>query len=243
VNRTLELIDGQAHAVLENGARIKYVFVVGGFGTSRYLYHKVSEYCTERGFEARQPDFPWSSIVRGAVARGLEAGSAGLVSLRLCRRHYGTPVAEVFSPLRGHIEEDSFIEEYTGEKMARGQMHWLLSKGQGLTNGSPKRASIDCIRTFSATESRMWQARLVACDEDDAPKRYMHNSAYNVCTVHADLTSVPLEKFMECRRGPNQVSFYMAEFKIGFVIDGATLKFFLNFDGQEYGSVSAKYDP
>ena len=121
VNRTLELIDGQVAEIHKTGARVKCVFLVGGFGKSNYLFKKIEEYAAERGFSAMRPANPWSAVARGAVARGLEPDGAGMVELRKCRLHYGTPVAQRFIP-GVHSESDAYIDELTGEKRARGQM-------------------------------------------------------------------------------------------------------------------------
>jgi hypothetical protein len=77
VNRTLELIDGQAAEIHKKGARVKVghsilgsgrrgilmscdqaVFLVGGFGKSNYMFKKVEEYCSQRGFTAMRPNNP-----------------------------------------------------------------------------------------------------------------------------------------------------------------------------------------
>lgn len=96
------------------------MFLVGGFGRSDYLYKRVEEYCKDRGFGVRRPPYPWSAVVRGAVARGLEPNGGGLVELRKCRLHYGTPVSQRFVPGK-HSESDSYIDELTGEKYAKGK--------------------------------------------------------------------------------------------------------------------------
>lgn len=144
-------------------------------------------------------------------------------------------------------------------------MHWLLTKGESLSATTPKRVSIECCRTFRPTDSRVFTAKLVACNDDYAPRRYFENSnfpppfqeflscetctdspitgVYNVCTLHADISTVPESKFHQARRGLGGEMFYIAEFKIEIIAHGANLKFFLTFEGQEYGSVSANYDP
>jgi hypothetical protein len=45
----------------EGGIKIsceQAVFLVGGFGKSNYMFKKVEEYCSERGFTAMRPDNP-----------------------------------------------------------------------------------------------------------------------------------------------------------------------------------------
>jgi hypothetical protein len=113
----------------------------------------------------------WSAVVRGAVARGLESQTADLIYLRKCRRHYGTPASEPFSAFK-HQEEDMYVDEHDGEKYAKGQMSWLITKGCALVSSQARHAEIELYRTFDAGESRVFKARLVACDDDVAPRRY-----------------------------------------------------------------------
>jgi len=63
----------------------------------------------------------WSAVARGAVARGLEPDGGGMVELRMCRMHYGTPMGERFVTGK-HDAEDAYIDELTGEKRARGML-------------------------------------------------------------------------------------------------------------------------
>ena len=63
----------------------------------------------------------WSAVVRGAVARGLEPDGEGLVDLRKCRVHYGTPVSVEFDSSI-HDPSDAYTDEFTGRKMAKGRL-------------------------------------------------------------------------------------------------------------------------
>jgi len=101
------------------------------------MFQKVQEYCTARGFETRRPSFPcvhslilsamytdvtsWSSVARGAVARGMEAVGNNPVRLRLCRRHYGVRVLQRWDPSIHHHSDDIYTHEVTNEKMAAGK--------------------------------------------------------------------------------------------------------------------------
>lgn len=150
------------------------VILVGGFGRNAYLFKKVSEYCAEHDILARKPTFPWSAVARGAVCRGLEGPASGLVLVRLARKHYGTPVSVPY--IAGvHNAADMYIDELTGSKYARGQMRWLVDKGERLPETSPKKVSILCSCSFKRTEDRTFGAVLVGCDEDEVPSRYAHD--------------------------------------------------------------------
>lgn len=75
-----------------------------------------------------------------------------------------------------------------------GQMHWLLTKGESLSATTPKRVSIECCRTFRPTDPRVFTAKLVACNDDYAPRRYFENSNFpspprNSCHTKRVLTA------------------------------------------------------
>lgn len=240
VEKTCNLIAGQIDQVQRAGSQVKYVFLVGGFGKSPYMFDRVRQFARTRGISTIQPTMAWSAVVRGAVARGLESGGSDLIYLRKCRRHYGTPASEPFSAFK-HTEEDAYIDEHDGEKYAKGQMSWLIKKGDPLLSSQARHAEIELYRTFDATDSRVFKARLVACDADVAPRRYADDSAYNVTILSADLSSVPESKFQVARSGPQGKPYFIANFKINISLT-SNLKFWLTFNGQEYGSVTTQYD-
>ncbi|KAF2685161.1 actin-like ATPase domain-containing protein [Lentithecium fluviatile CBS 122367] len=242
VNRTLELIDGQIASIIRaKRNKPKMVLVVGGFGRNAYLFKKIEEYCRERDILARKPNFSWSAVARGAVCRGLEAPSTGLVAVRLARKHYGTPISQLFRE-GVHHPDDAYISELTGMKYAKSQMCWLVDKGERLPEDTPKKVSIECCCNFKLTDDREFGAVLVGCNEDDAPKRYVHDDAYNICRVRADLSDVPTHKFARARSGLGREEFLTAEFRLEATFVDSQIKWVFVFDGQEYGSVTVSYD-
>ncbi|KAF2463990.1 actin-like ATPase domain-containing protein [Lindgomyces ingoldianus] len=242
INRTLELIDGQIASVLRKGRnKPKMVIIVGGFGKNPYLFKKITEYCIQRGIVARKPTFPWSAVARGAVCRGLEGPLTGLVAVRLARKHYGTPVCTPYKP-GIHNAADMYVDEFTGSKYAKGQMRWIVDKGERLPESSPKKVSIECSCTFKKSEDREFGAILVGCDADAAPARYAHETAYNICRVRADLSTVPESKFARARSGLGAEEFLIAEFKLQATLCGGNIDWKFIFDGKEYGTVSVSYD-
>ena len=78
-----------------------------------------------------------------------------------------------------HSQEDMYVDEYDGRKYAKGQMTWLVAKGERFSESQPKKACIDVIRQFRIGEDRNFGAVLVGCDEDDAPQRYAHKGLYS----------------------------------------------------------------
>jgi len=120
----------------------------------------------------------WSAVARGAVCRGLEHGDNGLVAVRLARQHYGTPTSTPYIAAI-HNEADAYIDKYTGRKYARGQMNWLVEKGDALPEGSsPKTMTISVCTHFTADEDRTIGAVLVGCADEIAPKRFADDGKF-----------------------------------------------------------------
>jgi hypothetical protein len=113
------------------------------------------------------------------VCRGLEGPGSGVVEVRLSRKHYGTPVSVPFNP-RIHDTRDRYVDEYDGRTYAKGQMRWLVDKGERLPEQNPKIASIECSASFRVDEEKAFGAVLVGCDKDDAPRRYADDSEFAI---------------------------------------------------------------
>ncbi|KAH8898759.1 actin-like ATPase domain-containing protein [Thozetella sp. PMI_491] len=229
VNRTLELIDGQA------------VFVVGGFGLNNYLFQKIQEYCKSRSIQTRRPKHPWSAVARGAVCRGLEGKTSGLVAVRLARKFYGTPVSRLYNPDL-HIEADAYIDEYTGRKMAKGQMVWLTEKGDRLPEDIPKTFEIQVSSHFTYLEEKEIGAQLCACTEDAAPRRYAHDDVKVICKVRANFSDIPVSRFPRMRNPKTGQEYYEVDFKLEARFVGGELTWRLLFEGKEWGSTTVSYD-
>ena len=60
--------------------------------------------------------------------------------------------------------------------------------------------------------------------------------------MRADLSDVPLSKFTRARARLGGVEFLIASFTIELLVDNSQLKFFLMFEGEEYGSVVPNFE-
>ncbi|KAK6529165.1 hypothetical protein TWF694_004377 [Orbilia ellipsospora] len=235
VQQIIDLIQGQIDAICDTGVTPKYVFLVGGFGESDYLLHKLSAYKWNRAgqIEIINPDDAWSAVSRGAVLRGLEGS---LVTNRRCRRNYGTRINTVFDPTIHH-EEDAFYSTDTGMKMARNQVSWIVEKGADTDSNT--RFKLKCGTTFQKGEKLRRGATLVASDLDTAPHSYRDRSVHDLCFLMADLSMVPEEQFDEVNI--NGQACLSAEFTIEMAFESAEIKFQLYFKDNCYGQVKTTF--
>jgi hypothetical protein len=116
----------------------------------------------------------WSAVVRGAVAVGLE-GTSSAVLHRKSRRHYGTEYCPRYEHSK-HKSTDAFTDEHDGLMYARGQVSWLIAKGQDLHASEPTHATTRMLYSYWPGQSRTGISTLMACDEDHSS----HDSKHKV---------------------------------------------------------------
>lgn len=117
----------------------------------------------------------WSAVARGAVYRGLDIPDRGLITTRLARKHYGTPVSSRYNP-KLHGPNEWHIDRYTNEKMVSGEMSWLGNKGERLPEDDKKTISIILHSHHDLEEIRVISSELVGCSADEAPRKRLDES-------------------------------------------------------------------
>ncbi|KAH7396593.1 Hsp70 family protein [Phaeosphaeria sp. MPI-PUGE-AT-0046c] len=230
LRRTYELLlEQMKQSRISGKVQIKYVFMVGGFSESPYMFEKIKNFVEAHGLQAIRPAYAWSAIVRGAAVKGLEGDGRTPIKNRKCRRHYGTDCTSLFVSGK-HREGDSYICPYTGGKRAANQMSWLLRKGQDLSTMADSHASYSFVQNFWQYEKRTACMELLACDGDRAPQR---------CKDPVDLSGVPHSAF-QIHTTFDGRRYYSLGFEVEISVQ-SSLEFSFVVDGVRYGSVTAKY--
>jgi hypothetical protein len=159
--------------------------LVGGFSESPYMYDTIKKFAKDLRLQAfrpasayvntpRLPINPliydrWSAVVRGAATAGLEGGD-NLVKYRKCRRSYGTDSGHHFRAGKHH-EYESYVSDFTGEKLALGQMDWIVKKGEDLATRKDAHAKLEHTLDFWPKSRRTTSVGLYASEEDNPPQR------------------------------------------------------------------------
>ncbi|KAL2827784.1 actin-like ATPase domain-containing protein [Aspergillus cavernicola] len=216
---------------------INRIILVGGFGDSEYLRKSFqSSFASNGKITITVPDSPQAAIVQGAALRGLE----GLQSTtKRCRRHYGFSWGMLF---RYGIDDEanSYIHPFTGEKMTRGRMKWMIAKGDKYTYNYTNSVSI----TWSYYEGGKLNHSLqfYACDQKAAPEREDDNNVYEVGDIIIDFTNVHLAIFDS--KITNGMKLYRLDYEL-HVVFGAqegVLKFKATSQGQTIGQTSINFN-
>ncbi|KAF1944788.1 Hsp70 family protein [Clathrospora elynae] len=239
LRKTCELIADQIQkAKASKRVSMKYVFLVGGFAESPYIYGKIKEYCEGLGLETIKPGCAWSAVARGAVVKGIEGDSTAILT-RKSRRHYGTVVCRSFvSGL--HEESDAFTHAYFATEWARDQTNWLIHKGQDMHASHETHAAAEIYTQFWPGEERFMSMKLIACDAEDAPTSSKHAAVYNVTTVVADLRNVP-DSYLEMKVNPIGETYFHVKTLVHISMQ-STLDFYITVNGKKCGSIAAQYE-
>ena len=111
------------------------ILLVGGFGSSEYLFTRLKEKYTPILATPSNPDVvlqpvdAWTAVVRGAVIRGMET----IVQTRRSRHHYGVKYWEYFDENR-HDEAHKYWDTTREKWLAENQIKWYISKVYTLLN-------------------------------------------------------------------------------------------------------------
>jgi molecular chaperone DnaK (HSP70) len=129
VDEIVEMVKYHIRSIDDHGARCKNLFLIGGFGESKFLQQELEDTLKRRDDrELRVPDTSWTAVARGAVICGIEKDSmANVVRTSASPKHYGIAIDE---SAHGHTDErDLDVNAVTGKAIARNQMRWLINKG------------------------------------------------------------------------------------------------------------------
>ncbi|KAK3615377.1 hypothetical protein LTR56_026625 [Elasticomyces elasticus] len=234
------LIEGQINQLQSFGLKVDGLVLVGGFGQSECLL-KCLKGRFSRGassIEIFQPVNAWTSVVRGAVLRGLEGSE--MVTNRKARRHYGVEYREPF-PAGRHPNSCKEWDNIEERWVAANRMEWFIKKGQTVSSTEP--VLFDFYVSFDAGHSRTLTEELIICDADVAPKGFDSKAGAVTrvaCKMVVNVNSVPRHLFEEHRNSQGR-SYQCLSFQLGMQVESGGLRFDFRVDGVVYGKVAVTF--
>ncbi|KAG2191590.1 hypothetical protein INT46_008889 [Mucor plumbeus] len=185
VERVIALLEKQYNAVPDK--KVSCIFLVGGFGSSNYLFQRVQEVFESRVDQVLCPPRAAMAVVRGAVYFGL---NPRVITSRVSRRTYGInaglPFDEKLDPISSRVVRPDGSIRCTSRFLV------FVKKGDVLP--------IDhCIRermfvyygTIKATDIMLY-----ATDEDKEPRYFDEPNVKQVAAI-----SVPIPKLPDVAHG------------------------------------------
>ncbi|KAI8626325.1 hypothetical protein F5Y19DRAFT_488376 [Xylariaceae sp. FL1651] len=135
-----KLIKSQIDAILSVTCNMpEFIVLCGGFGRCEYIYRKLqTQYKGHTEILYERNDRPWTAVARGAVLSSVQNQQKQVkIHSRVSRYSYGWAKMEDFDH-RIHHPEDLDTDELTGRCIARGQMEWIVLRGESVEAQKPR---------------------------------------------------------------------------------------------------------
>ncbi|KAF5628925.1 Hsp70 family heat shock protein [Fusarium sp. NRRL 52700] len=183
-----------------------------------------------------QPDDAWAAIVKGAALSRLSY--TNVVSTKAAR-HYGVIVRGTYEPITDKGRR-TFVDPVDGTLRAD-KMEWYILKGQDLKRDQEIRRSLSRhVPKVHSDNDLLFQDKLSMSDVVLAPQHPTSDVRTN-CTLTSDLRAVDKSLFKD-RVGIDGREWLQVKFELVISTREAAMKFWLEYDGKEVGSVFATYE-
>lgn len=234
----LRLVDDQVNAALykRRGQSVKGIFLVGGFGASRYVKKVLQERYEPQGIQIIQPHDAWGAIVKGAVLSRL-ANQASVVSTQAIR-HYGIIAKSMYDPLVDHGQPIVYTMGDNKKKVEK--LTWYIRKGEDLhRDRTIKFPFFRRIKSDFHPLDLIFRPKL---SYSEAPAAPFHpgRDVRTCCTFRADLREIDHAHLIS-KVGDDGKKYFDISYTLVVSTASANMKFSLEIDGQEMGSVEASF--
>ncbi|CZS73222.1 unnamed protein product [Fusarium graminearum] len=239
-----ELITTQIRQVEEGYQKPpKFVFLVGGFGRSKYLYQCLDETFGKKThiIQKRGAD-PLSSVLRGAVLHalsrtGLADSITAVVDSRISRHNYGTVFNDCPFDIKKHDIRDREYCPYGKNWIAADQAEWYIGIGDAVSIYKP--ASFSCYQALTNPDQGL-QIEIVISDSAEPPAR-RDESVKRLCLIKVPL---PSKVWGKLRKEINEdgKAFRRINYDLRMISDGSSLEFAIWFKEQCLASQYVEFE-
>jgi hypothetical protein len=184
----------------------------------------------------------WSAVVQGAVLFGMEkANRQTQATVKPCPRSYGVSVSRAYSK-RLCSDQDKETSAITNQTLAKGQLIWLIRKGDMLQLSKPRIFQEELYCHFVEGQQRYVSLPIYEYLDDDLPMRFenAHEGELRsfemqvtrltipelttAATLTADLNSISLLEMEKFKNSMTGRAFYQACLVCKWTVTDATLK-------------------
>ncbi|KAI1414508.1 actin-like ATPase domain-containing protein [Hypoxylon sp. FL1857] len=251
-----KLIDSQITSGSQRNISITGIILVGGLGSSPYLYDTLRAKYGRQHIDILQSSGmgPRTAISRGAVSKGFLDSRANMsdddqanmnippviITSTISRAHFGVQFKTKFEEGK-HLEEDRQWDDLEERWKAKKQMHWYVRKGDDVSKSEPVRA--EWYRNYEGGFGKAMKQTIYQCADEVAPGR-MNGEVKVLC----DIEWVPDVSFeeLEWKTNSSGKRYKRLDYAIEFIPLGATAEFAVYIDGRKQkgkGSiVNIQYD-
>ncbi|KAF8448441.1 hypothetical protein BGX38DRAFT_1142745 [Terfezia claveryi] len=242
-------------AETKTGAPITGVLLVGGFGSSPYLFKYLSTKLKRSDgipVKVLQPPDAWISIALGAVQYGLSMrqvregilpSGSGIVGSRIARFSYGVSAGEPFIPGL-HPSNKMYYSPLTGGFWCRGRMQWFVKKNERILDG--KDIEVELVKhcpTGVEPDQLVFPQEILSCDLEEPPRDAESTDVRHLLIFTADLGGVSRRKhFIRKKAAHEQSAYFAIPLSMLMRYESGCLGFSMAVGGKAVGKGSVNYD-
>ncbi|KAI1746422.1 hypothetical protein F4680DRAFT_401390 [Xylaria scruposa] len=243
-----KLVEGQIQKATKKGLSVTGIILVGGLGSSPYLYDYLKAVHSKTGIAVLQSSGmrPRTAICRGAVFKGFleklseelseEPGTSIRIASTISRASYGIKKRTPFREWK-HLEVDKEWDRIEGCWKAINQMDWYLTRGQDVPKLKPVRRSF-----YQLVEKASFDGTLTIwfyqCDDEVPPdRRTLSVDILGMLECNVDVLYSDLPDF----ESKTRESWKKLSYEIEMVPSGASVEFAIYIDGRKQGGKSVKF--
>ncbi|RGP70175.1 heat shock 70 kda 12b [Fusarium longipes] len=221
----------------------KFVFLVGGFGRSKYLYECLGDtFGRKLDIIQKRGTDPWSAVLRGAVLHGLsKAGLAdsitAVVDSRISRHNYGTVFNDCPFDMNKHDIRDREYCPYDKDWIAVDQTEWYIGIGDIVSTYAP--ISFPCYQALIDSGQGL-QIEIVTSDSVEPPAR-KDGSVKTLCVITIPLDYQIWTKLRKEVSDDGKV-FRRISYDLRMISDGSSLEFTVWYRDQCLASQSVDFE-
>lgn len=242
-------------AEAKTGAPVTGVLLVGGFGSSPYLFKYLSKKLKRSDgvpVKILQPPDAWIAIALGAVSYGLSMrqvregilpSGSGIVGSRVARFSYGISADEPFIPGL-HPANKMYYSPLSGGFWCRGRMQWFVTKNKRISDGED--IEVELVKHCPIEvkpEQLVLPQEILSCDLDEPPKDAESTDVRHLLIFTADLSGVSREEHFIRRKAAHELGEYFAiPLSMLMRYESGCLGFSMAVGGQAVGKGTVSYD-
>jgi hypothetical protein len=183
----------------------------------------------------------WSAVVQGGVLFGMEKSDRQTqATVTACQKSYGISMSKQYTK-RLFSDQDKQTDTITNQIYAKGQLTWLLRKGDMLQPNKPRSFIEEVCWYFVEGQDRYVSVPIYEYLDDDVPMRYenahegelrsfeMHVTRLTIpelktaATLTADLNRISLLEMEQFRNPMTGWAYYQACLVCKWTVTGTTL--------------------
>ncbi|CAI7646825.1 unnamed protein product [Penicillium manginii] len=240
----LRLVENQVTKAESKGLRVTGIVLVGGLGSSPYIYQCLEAKYINQGIEICQSSVirRRTAICRGAILKGLmdapittHVPNAPEILSRISRTCIGTTCNAKF--IEGvHRKKERYICEHEGFYKVRGMMDWYITKGEDVAKSHAIRK--DYYETFINRKDfppSSFTIQMYKSEAERPPARSSDASVTEHSTLEFDLSDYNYDD-LEDFKGLNGQRGKKFNYTIEMVPSGASTEFSIYFQDKKVGS-------